>query len=108
MVAADGKKCFRTFLFIFANRFLHEIAHIFVTYLDKGRSNTPPRIRAEVGGYSREDMGEAGRYLETTLFGGTLEYYRDHAMDDSQVRPIPSHRLAIFVQKVLAPRLCPC
>ncbi|CAF9939239.1 hypothetical protein IMSHALPRED_001266 [Imshaugia aleurites] len=84
MVAADGQKCFRTFLFIFANTFLHEIAHIFVTYLDKGRSNTPPRIRAEVGGYSREDMGEAGRHLETTLFGGTLEYYRDHAMDDNQ------------------------
>ena len=77
---------FRIFNFIFANTFLHEIAHVFVTFLTKGRTGTPRRLRAEVTGYSGEDRGEAGRHLETIIFGGTLEYYRDHADDDSQVQ----------------------
>lgn len=78
-------KRFRTFNFIFANTFLHEIGHVFVNFLTKGRTGTPRRLRAEVAGYSAEDRGEAGRHLETIIFGGTLEYFRDHADDESQV-----------------------
>lgn len=76
---------FRTFNFIFANTFLHEIGHVFVTFLTKGQMGTPRRLRAEISGYSGQDRGEAGRCLETIILGGTLEYYRDRADDNSQV-----------------------
>lgn len=78
-------KRFRSFNFIFANTFLHEIGHVFLTFLTKGRTVTPCHINAEVVGYSGEHRGEAGRNLETIILGGTLEYYRDHTDDDSQV-----------------------
>lgn len=80
-------KRFRTFIFMFANTFLHEIGHVLVTFLTKGRTWTPPRITAQVGGYSGDFHGEAGRNLETIIFGGTMEYYLDPADDESQVRP---------------------
>ena len=83
----DENKRFRTFIFMFANTFLHEIAHILVTFLTKGRTGTPPRITAQVGGYSGDLRGEAGRNLEIIIFGGTIEYNLDPADDESQVRP---------------------
>lgn len=83
----NENKRFRTFIFLFANTFLHEIGHTLVTFLTKGQACTPRHIRATTRGYSGEDRGEAGRNLETVIFGGTMEYYRDRADDDSQVCP---------------------
>lgn len=80
----DENRRYRTFIFLFANAFLHEIGHTLVTFLTKGRTGTPPHIKAQVRGYSGEFHGEAGRNLETIIFGGTLEYYLDHADDYSQ------------------------
>ena len=78
---------FRTFIFMFANVFLHEIGHILVTFLTKGRTGTPLHVRPQLDGYSMPGRGEAGRSLETILFGGTQEFYRDFDDDDSQVSP---------------------
>ena len=78
---------FRTFLFMFANVLLHEIGHVLVTFLTKGKTGTPQHVRPQLAGYSMPGTGEAGRSLETILFGGTQEYYRDLDDDDSQVSP---------------------
>ena len=77
---------FRTFLFIFANAFFHETCHLFTTFLTQGRTATPPHIGAQVEGYSRNNKGEFGRYMETVVFSGTLEYYRDPTRGVGQVR----------------------
>jgi hypothetical protein len=81
---------FKHFLFLFALATAHELCHGFVAYLGQnreGRSDTPPAVTAT--GYSRVDRqgvfwGEAGRWLETALFGGTIEFYRDVSQDDKQ------------------------
>ena len=81
-------KHLRKFVFIFANAIFHEICHMLVTFLTKGRTNTPPHIRPEVEPESsKKNIGEAGRYLEEVIFGGTLAYYRDNPLDNSQVHP---------------------
>ncbi|CAD6575623.1 MAG: hypothetical protein ASARMPREDX12_007396 [Alectoria sarmentosa] len=80
----NENKRFRTFIFLFANTFLHEIGHTLVTFLTKGRTSTPRHIRATIRGYSADGRGEAGRNLEEIIFGGTMEFYRDRADDDSQ------------------------
>ena len=94
-------KRFRSFKFVFANTLLHEIGHVFVTFLTKGRTATPSHLQADVAGYSGEHEGEAGRNLETIIFGGTIEYYRDHADDDSQV--LSHHHSLLNCTAVLLP-----
>ena len=79
---------FRTFVFMFAHVFLHELGHMLVTFLTRGEAATPSRIRAQVSGYSDKYKGEAGRNLELILFGGNLEYYFGDADDASQASPI--------------------
>ena len=79
---------YRTFTFLFANTLLHEIGHLLVTFLTKGRARTPVRMGALTKGYSQcSERGEAGRNLETIIFGGTMEYCHDYTHDDSQVSP---------------------
>lgn len=75
---------FRTFVFMFAHVFLHELGHMLVTFLTRGEAATPPRIRAKVRGYSDKYKGEAGRNLELILYGGNQEYYFGDADDASQ------------------------
>ena len=82
----DNKR-FRTFIFLWANTILHELGHTLITFLNRGGGETPPHITSEVSGYSSEYRGEAGRNLETILFGGVMQYYQDFADDDSQVWP---------------------
>lgn len=77
---------FRTFQFLFANTFVHEVgAHLLITFLGQGRPITPPTIGAATPGYSINGAGESGRRLETMLFQGTIEYYRDPSQDAHQV-----------------------
>ena len=80
----DNKQL-RTFNFILANAIFHELCHLFSTFLTKGRILTPPHLNAQIKGYVEEHRGEAGRYMETTLFGGTLEFSRDVNHGDRQV-----------------------
>ena len=69
---------FRTFQFLFANTILHEVGgHVLITFLSQGRLMTPPQGPFRAAGYSNSQAGESGRTLETSLFGGTMEYYRD-------------------------------
>ena len=83
MLAAINKNdhpLFRAFLFKTANGFLHEIGHVFVTFLakDQDREMTPPQINAlTVSAPQTDEPGEAGLFLEYYIFGGTLGYYHD-------------------------------
>ena len=79
-----NRQHFRSFVFMFAHVILHELGHMLVTFLSRGEAVTPPRIKAEVSGYSNRYRGEAGRNLELILFGGNLEYYFGDADDASQ------------------------
>ena len=79
-------KEFRTFLFIFANTFFRETCHLFTTYITQGRRGNSPHILPQIDTYSKMDRGEFGRYMETVVFGGTLEYYRDPTRGVGQVR----------------------
>ena len=78
---------FRDFQFLFATTLVHEAGgHLFMGFLWKGRLLTPPHISAPGYGSQAgvETSGEAGRWLELRLFGGTTEYYRDLSQDDQQ------------------------
>lgn len=61
-------------MFKTANTIFHEMAHVFVTYLTKGQSLTPPRLNDPTVKIS-ESGGEAGRNMEVLLFGGTINHF---------------------------------
>ena len=70
----------------------HELTHLFVGYLAQGSDDydtyTPPRVTYLNYGGSASSvlmLGESGRYLESTLFGGSLEFYWDVEDDAGQV-----------------------
>ncbi|RSM08105.1 hypothetical protein CEP52_004888 [Fusarium oligoseptatum] len=77
---------FRTFLFMFAIATAHELTHLFVGYLAQGQdstlSYTPPTL--SYLNYTGPSRGESGRWLESLLFGGSIEFYRDSLDDDGQ------------------------
>ena len=65
---------------------LHELAHIFITFLTHGEANTPPRISGQVAGSSeRTTSGEAGDYLEDAVFGGRVTLKRNPTEGEGQV-----------------------
>jgi hypothetical protein len=82
---------FRTFQFLFATTFVHEVGgHLLVTFLGNGRPITPPQITGP--NYGSVTNGESGRFLELNLFGGNTEYFHDATQDKGQVKyspPIP-------------------
>lgn len=82
--SADSKR-FRIFLFIFAKTLLHEVAHMFITYLGLGKRGTPPHMYAPGAVSSTGKQGEAGRYLEYVLLGGRVSVMRDPAEGKGQV-----------------------
>ena len=94
IASAENASRFRTFQFMFAVTFVHEIGgHVLVTFLTNGRRPlTPPSMTA--AGYDNTGLGEAGRYLEYVLFGGTMAFYRDPTQGDGQVRNAPQILLA--------------
>lgn len=81
----DGIKRYQGFIFLFTNVLMHELGHIFMTYLTQGYANTPPSMFGKAPGVSQGARGEAGRYLEQNLFGACLGNYRDTAQNDGQV-----------------------
>ena len=72
---------YRAFLFMFANTILHEIGHIFLTFLTGGTKNTPPFMKnkgkGDIGPPVDKTRGESGHQLEQLVFGGTMSYPRD-------------------------------
>lgn len=95
--SSSGKKMatrFRTFLFMLAVATTHELTHVFVGYLAQGQddfdSYTPRQVSyLNYSGLQRPDgqplTGESGRWLESRLFGGSIEFYRDISDDADQV-----------------------
>ena len=80
------------FQFMFAIATAHELTHLFVGYLAQGDdgflSYTPPQISyLNYGGVGDNNLefGEAGRWFERRLFGGSIEFYRDVQDDHGQV-----------------------
>lgn len=66
-------KNYRDLLFMTSSWLLHEIGHVFVTYLTRGKEDTPISIIADVLGASPEDeMGESGWLMEQRIFGGVV------------------------------------
>ena len=80
----DAPKRFRHFLFQYAVTMLHELAHIYITFLGLGKIDTPPHIASEVIKKS-SDIGESGRWLEEKVFGGRMIILRNTEEDDHQV-----------------------
>lgn len=54
---------------------VHEIGHLFITYLDPRGEHTPKSINHSSA--PEKEAGEAGAYLEGHLFGGYILYARD-------------------------------
>ena len=86
-VDEDSTHRFRAFLFMTANTLLHEMAHVFITYLSKGQSLTPRQVNT-LPTTKEETEGEAGRALEVLMFGGTINYFHEPitGTPDDQVR----------------------
>lgn len=64
---------------------MHEIGHMFVTFLGRGKTLTPPRMYAPVAGSSQGTRGEAGQFLEYLIFGGHVTVLRNPAEGKGQV-----------------------
>ena len=72
----ENREQYNRFLFLFSTVILHEFAHLFITYLGQGLSNTPDEINGgNVDGAPTKK--EAGRRLEDLLLGGGMYVYRD-------------------------------
>lgn len=56
-----------------SNVLLHEVSHVFVTYLTRGMYDTPTSIMADVPGWApKDDVGESGLMMEQQIFGGVV------------------------------------
>lgn len=80
-------KNYEDFLFLEINCLLHEIGHLFITYLGLGKQQTPLSMSAETGYKDDPKVGEAGRRLEALILGGTMGYWvdADHGTEDDEV-----------------------
>lgn len=68
---------YHRFVFLYSNTILHELAHVFITYLGRGRSHTPDEINeGKTKGYLHGAKEEAGGRLEKLVFGGLVSPYR--------------------------------
>ena len=66
---------YRIIKFQFSVTNLHEISHIFFTYLGEGLDHTPPSPAPQ--------SGESGWRLEELIFGGRLHFLRDKRLKDT-------------------------
>lgn len=74
-IAGDSYEMFRFQLIISV---AHEITHFLTGFLTgKERPLTPKAVGLE--GYNTRKIGEAGRYWESTLLGGVVEFYQNHS-----------------------------
>ncbi len=78
---------YKIFQFEFVVTILHEIGHVFVSYLCKGLDDTPPD--------SPSEEGESGFHLEKLVFGGLLRIRRDTRSKDRHYGVCPSTMASI-------------
>lgn len=81
---------YQLYKFYFATGLLHETGHVFITYLSKGREDTPVSAGpVDVWAPKRDgkERGEAGYNLEYKLYAGRVKWYRHPSKsdDDRQV-----------------------
>lgn len=81
---SKASKRYWGFVFLHATTIMHELAHVFVTYLSRDGTDTPPELNA--GGII-DAMGESGAYLEQLVFGGVVVHTRDPKDVAGQVCP---------------------
>ena len=84
---SDDSKRYRTFIFTMTKTYVHELAHVFVTFLGRGSIKTPPELGAKKTFEPEMTRPEAGRYVEKAVFGGLISPMRNPAEDDDQVSP---------------------
>lgn len=80
---SDNKK-YNQRLFFLTTTLVHEVTHVLGTYLIKDKSEgwcTPPKIDYPVQIHGDHDRGEAGRFIEQTLFGGVLALWHADAKE---------------------------
>ena len=77
----NSRHLFRASLFKTITILLHEIGHVFVTYLSKGQELSPRQINAPIGSVPVEigekNSGEAGFTLEYLVFDGTVTFFHE-------------------------------
>ncbi|OJD10725.1 hypothetical protein AJ78_08343 [Emergomyces pasteurianus Ep9510] len=79
--SSSSQREFRRYQFLFAHLLFHEIGgHLLITYLYNGRPVTPRGVIAPNWNSQEQEehgaqAGESGRFLESMLFGGTLEFF---------------------------------
>ncbi|RDW81605.1 uncharacterized protein DSM5745_05162 [Aspergillus mulundensis] len=82
--SAHNRQAYMEWQFMFATVIVHEVGgHMLTTYLGNGGSDTPPAF-AVPGYQDGQRAGEAGRFLETQLFGGALEWFVDVGEMDAE------------------------
>ncbi|KAK2768654.1 hypothetical protein FQN54_000510 [Arachnomyces sp. PD_36] len=87
-----GRTQFRIFMFQLANTLVHEVGgHLFMTFISQNmlsptgqlqRPFTPESVT--YSDYGSQGVGESGRLLESAIFGGSMEYFRDNTAGDRQ------------------------
>ena len=71
---------------LFANTLVHEIAHVFITYLSKGQDAMPPGLIHRLPGIVPLCGGQSDRSLEDVAFGGNSTVWRHPINRDGEVR----------------------
>ncbi len=64
---------------------VHELGHIYLTFLSMGGTHTPDSIGSLSGGTSQDSKAEAGSHLECLIFGGVMMPMRNPAEGNEQV-----------------------
>ena len=94
---------YKGFQFLFAISILHELAHVFITYLTEGKKHTPRKQKVyDKTADGPNTQGESGCMLEQLVFGGLITNFRDPIVgspDDS----VRSNIVALVQGQVLAP-----
>jgi hypothetical protein len=79
MIGAEsqaGSHSYDMFRFQMAITVAHEIIHLLIGYLTgKKQPHTPPEV--SLAPYGTMVTGESGRYWESLLLGGVVEFYED-------------------------------
>ena len=82
--SSDDRSDLTLYLFFFATTILHEIGHVFVTYLSEGKEDTPIDVGTrDISTEGEEERGEAGFNLEHRIFGGRLLWARHPGREDN-------------------------
>lgn len=103
---SQGTKDFHTHMDAYATIIMHELAHVYGTFLGGGEITTPPEARAfandedptKEGPRGEADKklkegkrGEAGQYMERVVFGGLVTVLEDPDDNENRVcSPLPA------------------